>query len=110
MDEEKDLTKLLHEHYDGETHKLFEISHGKDGEEKQKVQLIDIKELGEGQEGHRAAFSLIFESKGKKAKLEQGVYKVDHRNLGTGRMFLVPVHPGEMDGKDKDEIYEAVFA
>ncbi len=105
MAEEKDLTKLLHEGCLGEKGKTYTLSH--EGKE-HTVKLIDIEELGPGEEGCRAAFSLIFEAKG--AKLEQGVYTVEHGNLGTGDLLLVPVHPGEVDGKDEDEIYEAVFA
>ncbi len=104
MAEEKDLTKLLHEHYHGERNKTYKLSHeGKT----HIVKLIDIKKLGSGAEGRRAAFSLIFEAKG--AKLEQGVYTVEHGNLGTGSLLLVPLHPGEV-GEEKAEIYEAVFA
>ena len=105
MAEEKNLEKLLHEHYHGEKNKTYQISHeGK----KHTVKLIDIEELGPGQEGHRDAFSLIFEAKG--AKLEQGVYTVEHGKLGAGGLLLVPLHPGHVDGDEKTEIYEAVFA
>ncbi len=104
MAEEKDLTKLLHEGCHGEKGKTYTLSHeGK----KHNVKLIEIKELGPGEEGRRAAFSLIFEAKG--AKLEQGVYTVEHGNLGTGDLMLVPLHPGEV-GEEEAEIYEAVFA
>ncbi len=104
MAEENDLTKLHHKHYHGEKNKTYTISHdGKD----HKLKLVDIQELGAGAEGRRNAFSLIFESKG--ASLEQGVYTVEHGNLGTGDLLLVPLHPGEV-GEEKAEIYEAVFA
>ncbi len=105
MAKKKDLTKLLHKGCHGQKGKTYKLSH--EGKE-HTVKLIDIKELGPGEEGRRAAFSLIFEAKG--AKLEQGVYTVEHGDLGTGSLLLVPVHPGEVDGKEKDEIYEAVFA
>ncbi len=104
MAEEKDLTKLLHGHYHCERNKTYKLSH--EGKE-HTVKLIDIEELGPGAEGRRAPFSLIFEAKG--AKLEQGVYTVEHGNLGTGDLLLVPLHPGEVD-EEKAEIYEAVFA
>ena len=105
MAEENDLTKLLHAPCDAEKNKTYKLSH--EGKE-HTVKLIDIQVLGPGAEGRRDAFSLIFEAKG--AKLEQGVYTVEHGNLGTADLLLVPIHPGEVDGKDEDEIYEAVFA
>ena len=105
MAKEKDLTELVHEDCHGEKGKTYTLSHeGK----AHTVKLIDIKELGPRQEGCRTPFSLIFEAKG--AKLEQGVYTVEHGELGTADLLLVPLHPGEVDGKDEDEIYEAVFA
>ena len=104
MAKKKDLTKLLHKGCHGQKGKTYKLSH--EGKE-HTVKLIDIQELGPGAEGRRAPFSLIFEAKG--AKLEQGVYTVEHGNLGTGDLFLVPLHPGEA-GKKKAEIYEAVFA
>ena len=106
MAKEKDLTELLHEDCHGEKGKTYQISH--EGET-HSVKLIEIKELGPGEEGRRAPYSLIFEARG--AKLEQGVYTVEHGNLGTGDLLLVPLHPDEM-GLDEEEaeIYEAVFA
>ncbi len=104
MAKEKDLTELRHEDCHGEKGKTYKLSHeGK----AHTVKLIDIKELDPGAEGRRAAFSLIFEAKG--AKLEQGIYTVEHGKLGTGGLLLVPLHPDEAGGKDA-EIYEAVFA
>ncbi len=107
MAEENDLTKLLHAPCDAEKNKTYKLSH--EGKE-HTVKLIDIQVLGPGAEGRRDALSLIFEATGKGAKLEQGVYTVDHGKLGTGDLFLVPLHPGEVDGDEKTEIYEAVFA
>ncbi len=105
MAKEKDLTKLRHEDCHGEKGKTYTLSHeGK----AHTVKLIDIKELGPGWEGCRTPFSLIFEAKG--ATLEQGVYPVDHGKLGTGGLLLVPLHPGEMDGDEHTDSYEAVFA
>ncbi len=107
MAEEKDPTKLVYKDVRVERNKTYKLSHeGKT----HSVKLIEIKELGPGQEGHRDAFSLIFEAKG--AKLEQGVYTVEHGNLGTADLLLVPLHPHEAgkEGSPEDELYESVFA
>ncbi len=104
MAKKKDLTELRHEDCHGEKGKTYTLSHeGK----AHTVTLIDIKELGPEWEGCRTPFSLIFEAKG--AKLEQGVYTVEHGNLGTADLLLVPLHPGEVD-EEEAELYEAVFA
>ena len=107
MAEENDLTKLHHEHYHGEKNKNYTVSH--DGND-HKVKLVDIQELGPGEEGRRDAFSLIFECKD--AKLDQGIYTVEHGKLGAGELLLVPLHPHEAgkEGSPEDELYEAVFA
>ena len=101
------MEKLLYEHVSGEKNKNFNIND--EGGKKHTVKLVDIEKLGDGEDGRRDPFSLVFQcSKG--SKLEQGVYTVEHGKLGGGGLLLVPIHPDHVDGDPEHDFYEAVFA
>lgn len=52
---------------------------------------------------HQERFSLTFLAP-LEAPVEQGIYQLEHEQLGTGRLFLVPI------GRDENGLsYEAVF-
>lgn len=53
--------------------------------------------------GRRAGFSLLFRSAGP-GHLPQATYRLDHDDLGTLELFLVPIGP-----RDGGMCYEAVF-
>jgi hypothetical protein len=62
------------------------------------VELVDVTEIPR-EPGGRAPFSLVFEG-GPTPPLPQGIYSVEHDDLGTLEIFLVPL------AADR---YEAVF-
>lgn len=62
------------------------------------VELVEITEI-EREPGGRAPFSLVFAG-GPSSPLPQRIYRVDHDDLGTMEIFLVPI------AADR---YEAVF-
>lgn len=68
------------------------------------AELIDVSPLGEtiGPKGRRA-FSLVFRGP-LDAFIEQRICKVEHGELGTMELFLVPIGPDDEGMK-----YEAVF-
>lgn len=62
------------------------------------VELVEITEIAR-EPGGRAPFSLVFEG-GPTPPLPQGIYAVQHDDLGAIEIFLVPIAPDR---------YEAVF-
>lgn len=62
------------------------------------VELVEITEIARDP-GGRAPFSLVFEG-GPTPPLPQGIYAVQHDDLGAIEIFLVPIAPDR---------YEAVF-
>lgn len=59
---------------------------------------------GEPPEGHRAPFSAFFTAPG--SAVEQGIFTVEHTDLGSLELFLVSV---QQDAGAEGVLYEAVF-
>ena len=68
------------------------------------ARLIEVSAMGEtpGPEG-RLPFSVVLRGPENEAP-EQGIYSVDHDDLGSMEIFLVPIGPDDEGMK-----YEAVF-
>jgi hypothetical protein len=73
-------------------HQRFRIADASDAE------LVEVTETPR-EAGGRAPFSLVFEG-GPTPPLPQGIYAVEHDDLGAIEIFLVPIAPDR---------YEAVF-
>lgn len=71
------------------------------------LELIEVKRLGASRVGNtpavRAPFSLIFRDSTADA-LPQSIYRLEHDQLGTLEIFLVPIGPDEQGMR-----YQAVF-
>ena len=66
------------------------------------VELVEAQALGTA-EGRRAPFSLVFRAP-KEPIYPQRIYAVEHDELGSFELFLVPIEPDEAGAR-----YEAVF-
>ncbi len=91
------------------SHKDFEKLVGDDfvarsdaGEELH-LKLVSVDVLGEGAEDHRDPFSLKFHEEAN-ALVDQQTHSVEHADLGTVEIFLVPIGPDAHGMR-----YEAVF-
>jgi len=73
-------------------HQRFRIADAFDAE------LVEVAEIAR-EPGGRVPFSLIFAG-GPNPPLPQAIYPVEHEQLGTAEIFLVPIAP---------ERYEAIF-
>jgi hypothetical protein len=70
--------------------------------ESQSAELELVKVADVGSSARQIQFSLLFV--GRNAPLSQGIYRVEHDELGTLDLFLVPI------GRDQNGIqYEAIF-
>lgn len=67
------------------------------------LRLSEANALSGGTPGRSEPFSLIF-SGSIKARLTQGTYALEHRELPTLQIFLVPIGVSESEA-----LYEAVF-
>ena len=67
------------------------------------VELISATGLGEASDGHRQPFSLVFRGPGD-VLLPQRIYRMEHSEIGTFELFLVPIGPDEEGLR-----YEAIF-
>ena len=69
------------------------------------AELVEVTALGEPRtEGARAPFSLVFRAPAGDL-VPQRIYRVEHGELGSFEIFLVPIGPDEVGMR-----YEAVFA
>jgi hypothetical protein len=68
------------------------------------VELIEVTRHGEAAEGQRAPFSLLFRGEPEPVHPQQ-IYAIEHDELGSFELFLVPVGPDEHGQR-----YEAVFS
>jgi hypothetical protein len=66
------------------------------------AELVEAQALGPA-EGRRAPFSLVFRAP-KEPIYPQRIYAVEHDELGSFEIFLVPIAPDEAGAR-----YEAVF-
>ncbi len=70
------------------------------------TELIEVTAVGERTDpGSREPFSLVFRGR-LDVVLPQRIYRVDHAELGTLEIFLVPLGPGS----ERPMRYEAVFS
>ena len=70
------------------------------------VQLVEAAEMPTAkrlEEGRRKEFSILFKGPAEPA-LEQGIYALEHGDVGSHALFLVPVNQD-----DEGRYYEAVF-
>jgi hypothetical protein len=69
------------------------------------LELVSVQELGEAyQPGSRRPFSLVFSNPRQDAFLPQRIYPLEHPEMGSLELFLVPL------GTDKNGMrYEAIF-
>jgi hypothetical protein len=67
------------------------------------AELIEARALGNAGSGRRVPFSLSFRT-AQVTALPQRIYEVAHDEMGSYKIFLVPVGP---DGKGM--VYEAIF-
>ena len=74
------------------------------GDQSAHFRLVSAQPVGEGRtNGKRAPFALTFQAP-PEVKPVEGTYRLEHDDLGTLEMFLVPV-AGDQEGTD----FEAVF-
>ena len=64
------------------------------------LDLVEVEELGAASDGRRAPFSLVFAG-AEGPTLPQRIYRVEHDELGSIDLFLVPI------AADR---YQAVFS
>lgn len=68
------------------------------------AELIEVSELGAPPFNQRQPFSIVLRTRQKNQYLVQAIYQVEHAEMGTLDLFLVPLGP------DKEGMrYEAVF-
>ena len=96
------LETLTHEDFDGRIGDPFVVAGPDDVE--LTLKLAEVSVTGAAVEGHRTPFALEFFEEGADRHLEQGTFSVEHAELGTFLLFLVPLGPGEAGMR-----YEAVF-
>jgi hypothetical protein len=87
-----DLERLTVADFRPLLHQGFRVADAFDAE------LVEVSEIPRGP-GGRAPFSLVFEG-GPDPPLSQGIYAVEHEDIGAIEIFLVPI---------ARERYEAVF-
>lgn len=74
------------------------------GDQATDFRLVAAQPMGEGRSnGKRAPFALTFQAPPEVSPV-QGLYRLEHEELGTLEVFLVPV-AGDQEGTD----FEAVF-
>lgn len=93
---EKFTIETFSEHLGG----IFRID--PDGKRKVDVELISATGSNESGSGGRP-FSLVFRGPGD-ASLSQRIYRIEHDQIGSFELFLVPIGTAE-----DEHLYEAVF-
>jgi hypothetical protein len=68
------------------------------------AELIEVSELGAPAFDQRPPFSIVLRTRQKDQYLIQAIYDVQHAEMGTLDLFLVPLGPDEEGMR-----YEAVF-
>ena len=61
-----------------------------DGGSRVELELVEVDELGAVSDGRRAPFSLVFAA-AEAPTLPQRIYRVEHVELGSIDLFLVPI-------------------
>jgi hypothetical protein len=67
------------------------------------AELAEVRSIGASRTARRAPFSLLFRTT-LTAPLPQAIYRIEHDEMGSHDIFLVPVGP---DGTGM--VYEAIF-
>lgn len=76
-----------------------------DSEQRYELELVALEDQGEPpMAGLRKPFSLTFRNPEKKAYLPQRIYRLEHEQLGSLDLFIVPLGP-DADGMR----YEVIF-
>lgn len=99
------LDKLTHESFQPHVNDTFELK--REGDDDLKLELVEATTMGSPPKGggRRHSFSVLFHCP-EKEPLPQQTHTVEHGEMGTMDLFLVPVGPDE----EKDGmLYEAVF-
>ena len=95
------LSHLTHADFTDRLHETFRIDLGSSTLE---VELIAAELLGPAPEtGRREPFSVLFQGP-KEPILPQQIYRLEHPQMGTLEVFLVPIGPNP-----KGQRYELVF-
>jgi hypothetical protein len=95
------LSQLTHAHFADRLQEAFLIDLGSSTLE---VELIAAELLGPVPEsGRRKPFSVVFQGP-KEPVLPQQIYRLEHPEMGTLEVFLVPIGPNT-----KGQRYELVF-
>jgi hypothetical protein len=68
------------------------------------LELVEVSRLPASGIGRADPFSLVFRAP-RGAQHEQRIYRLEHDELGTFELFLVPIQPD-----DRGPLYQAVFA
>ncbi len=68
------------------------------------VELVAAEPRGEARDGHRRPFSVVLRGP-QEPILEQRIYGLEHPEMGTLEVFLVPIGPD-----DTGQRYELVFS
>lgn len=96
------LSQLTHAHFAGRLQETFRIDLGSSTLE---VELIATELLGPAPESdRRKPFSVVFQGP-KEPLLPQQIYRLEHPEMGTLEVFLVPIGPNT-----KGQRYELVFS
>jgi hypothetical protein len=65
----------------------------------------ELSEVTEPKAGRERPFSILFRAP-REPLLSQGIYRIEHDEMGAFELFLVPIGPGK---DHNDMLYEAVF-
>lgn len=70
------------------------------------LELIEVRDLGtrRTETGPLSTYALVFRSAGERRHAPQGTYRLEHDELGTLEIFLVPLGPDAVGMR-----YEAIF-
>ena len=99
------LDKLTDEDFTSHLHQKFSVQI--ESMEPIELELVDVVKLGEPRESarvRRQAFSIQFLGPVSNLYLQQHVYRIEHEQMGSLDLFLVPLGPE--NGRMR---YEAVF-
>ena len=94
------LEKLTHQDFALHLNETFRLRHGSGSLD---LELVAAEPRGDARDGHRRPFSVVL--RGPRAPiLEQRIYPLEHPEMGTLEVFLVPIGPD-----DTGQRYEIVF-
>lgn len=95
------LAELTHVHFESHLGSIFELE--LNDTERLPLRLVEVQTTAQASLGMRRSFSLIFRSD-LPGYLPQGIYRLDHPDLGALGLFIVPI------GRDAVGMqYQAIF-